>query len=236
MSKKGSLTKISKRRQDIIDILSQEKKVSIADLSRRFDVSLVTIRSDLDVLAEEGKLMRMAGGAILPNENFANAPIIANYDKKIEIAKKAAALIQDGDTLFINSGTTTQLFAKELQHKKNLNVVTNSLSVATELGLFPSFRVILLGGSINSQYGFTYGADTQEHLTRFSADWAILSVDGISSDGDVSTCHAEEAIIDRIMIARAKKVLIVADSSKIGRTGFSYVERCNEKIQILTND
>lgn len=236
MANKGSQSKITLRRNAILEILQKEKKAYIAELSKRFGVSLVTIRSDLDILAEERKLVRMAGGAILPSDgNTVNAPKIVNYEKKRELASQAAQLIQDGDTLFINSGTTTELVAKELQVRKNLNIVTNSLSLATALGNIPSFRVILLGGAINSQYGFTYGADTQDHLNRFSADWAILSIDGISNEGEISTCHAEEAIINRIMISRAKQVLIVADSTKIGRTGFSYVCRCDDKTKILTN-
>ena len=214
----------------------KDGKVYIADLSQRFGASLVTIRSDLDFLAEEGKLVRMSGGGILPSDNHDAKSSIVHYEEKLIIAEKAAALIQDGDTLFINSGTTTQLVAKKLANKRNLNIVTNSLSVATELGNIPSFRVILLGGSINSQYGFTYGADAQEHLSHFAADWAILSIDGVSNEGTLSTFHAEEAIIDRIMIAKSKHILIVADSTKIGRTGFSYVEKCNEKIQVLTNN
>ncbi|MBQ8322747.1 MAG: DeoR/GlpR transcriptional regulator [Clostridia bacterium] len=236
MTSKIGQGKIGIRRNKILDILRKEKKVYIAELSQSLGASLVTIRSDLDALASEGKLVRMAGGAILPSDETASREhAIENRDQKREIALAAAQMIRDGDTLFINSGTTTLLVAEELKARKNLSVVTNSLSVATTLGSVPSFRVILLGGSINSQYNFTYGADTQDHLNRFGADWAILSVDGVSSDGEISTCHAEEAILDRIMIARAKKVLIVADSTKIGRTGFSYVSRCDDKIKILTN-
>ena len=228
--------KIEVRRNKILDILRKDKKVYISQLSETLGASLVTIRSDLDALATDGKLIRMAGGAVLPSDNVAtNGRSIDNYEQKIEIATTTAKLIQDGDTLFLNSGTTTLLVAEALKAHKNLSVVTNSLSVAKTLGGVPSFRVILLGGSINSQYDFTYGADTQEHLNRFGADWAILSVDGVSPDGDISTCHAEEAIIDRIMITRAKKVVIVADETKIGRTGFSYVSRCDDKIKILTN-
>lgn len=235
MSKKGSIVKIAARRESIMQLLIRMKKVSIAELSERLGVSLVTVRNDLDVLAESGELVRVAGGAILSAQGMQSTAAISHYQEKKEIARKAAALIEDGDTLFINSGTTTQLFAKALSDKRNLNIVTNSLSVATELGAVASFRVILLGGSVNSQYGFTSGADAQEHLHRFSADWAVLSVDGISARGDISTCHAEEAIIDRIMIQRAKRVLVVADHTKIGRAGFSFVERCNDKIEILTS-
>lgn len=236
MANKSSQSKITLRREQIMDILHEQGKVYIAQLSKTFKASLVTIRSDLDALAAEGKLVRMAGGALLPSDgNSTQNHTVTNYGQKREIAALAAQAISDGDTLFINSGTTTQLVAQEIKNKKNLSIVTNSLSVATELGSVSSFRVILLGGTINSQYGFTYGADTQDHLNRFGADWAVLSVDGISDTGEISTCHAEEAIIDRIMITRAKKVLIVADSTKIGRTGFTYVSRCDDKTKILTN-
>ena len=235
MANERGLGKIDVRRNKIMDILRKDKKVYIAQLSELLGVSLVTIRGDLDALAEEGKLVRMAGGAILQSSENEGFPIVENQDAKRQIATDVAQLIKDGDTLFINSGTTTLLVAQALKNHKNLNVVTNSVLVANTLGSVPSFRAILLGGAINSQYNFTYGADTQEHLNRFGADWAILSVDGVSPEGEISTCHAEEAIIDRIMIARAKKVLIVADETKIGRTGFSFVSRCDEKIKILTN-
>ena len=233
---KNGRTKINIRRNKILEILHKEKKVYIADLSQLLGASLVTIRSDLDALAEQGQLIRMAGGAVLPNEetNPTFSPI-NNREAKQEIATTVADFIEDGNTLFINSGTTTLLVAESLKTKKNLSIVTNSLPIATLLGKLPTFRVILLGGTINTQYAFTYGTDTQEQLNRYGADWAILSVDGVSPDGDISTCHAEEAIIDRLMITRAKKVLIVADTTKIGRTGFSYVSRCDNKIKILTN-
>ncbi|MBE5753240.1 MAG: DeoR/GlpR transcriptional regulator [Clostridiales bacterium] len=233
---KNGRTKINIRRNKILEILHKEKKVYIADLSQLLGASLVTIRSDLDVLAEQGQLIRMAGGAVLPNEETSPTfSPINNREAKQEIATTVAELIQDGSTLFINSGTTTLLVAESLKTKKNLSIVTNSVPIATLLGKVPTFRIILLGGTINTQYAFTYGTDTQEQLNRYGADWAILSVDGVSPDGDISTCHAEEAIIDRLMITRAKKVLIVADSTKIGRTGFSYVSRCDNKIKILTN-
>ncbi|MBQ8308724.1 MAG: DeoR/GlpR transcriptional regulator [Clostridia bacterium] len=234
MTGENGRLKINLRRNKILDILHKEKKVYIAELSQTLGASLVTIRSDLDALERDGKLVRMAGGAVLPSGgNHSPRHSIANYEQKREIAETVAQTIQDGDTLFINSGTTTLLVADALKNKKNLSVVTNSLSVASALG--SSFRVILLGGLINAQYNFTYGADTQEYLNRFSADWAILSVDGVSDQGEISTCHAEEAIVDRLMITRAKKVLIVADETKIGRTGFSYVCHCDDKIKILTN-
>ncbi len=234
MTEKKARSKMDLRRNKILNILHEKRKVYIAELSQSLGASLVTIRSDLNALEREGKLVRMTGGAVLPSgKNDPPRHSIENYEQKLEIAEAAVQEIQDGDTLFINSGTTTLLVANALKAKKNLSVVTNSLSVASALD--SSFRVILLGGLINAQHNFTYGADTQEYINRYGADFAILSVDGVSHDGEISTCHAEEAIIDKLMIARAKNVLIVADKTKIGRTGFSYVCHCDDKIKILTN-
>lgn len=228
--------KIDRRRDEILSLLHSEGKVYISDLCTRFGISPVTIRNDLDVLAEEGKLIRMTGGAVpLRNETNEAQSSIERYDQKKEIAMRAAAYVRDGDTLFINSGSTTELFAAELHAKKNLKIVTNSLSIATELGAIPTFHVILLGGMINSHSRFTYGENAQEQIVRFGADFAVLSVDGINENGEITTCHAEEAIIDRLMIQRAARVLVVADEAKIGRTGFSLVSYCDEKIEILTN-
>ena len=229
--------KIDRRREQILQLLQSEGKVYISDLCTRFGTSPVTIRNDLDTLADEGKLIRMTGGAVpLPSEKSTTAPMVERYDQKKELATIAAERIRDGDTLFINSGSTTALFAKELRSKRNLNIVTNAIDIATELGEIPTFHVILLGGSIDSLHRFTYGENAQEQIVRFGADFAILSVDGISEDGEITTCHAEEAIIDRLMIQRAAHVLIIADRTKIGRTGFSLVSRCDSKIEIITNE
>jgi len=232
--------KIDIRRNKILDILRKEGKVYVSQLSKILDTSPVTIRNDLASLESDGHLVRMSGGAVPTNNNTANLNCsnkgIQNLEEKQAIAHAVSELIKDGDTLFINSGTTTQIIAHNLKNKKNLNIVTNSIKVATELGSVPSFKVIILGGEINSQYGFTYGGDAQEHLNHFAADWAILSVDSISIDGVITTYHAEEAIIDRLMITRAKQVIIPADHSKIGRIGFTFVSGCSNNIRIITND
>ena len=229
--------KIDRRRAEILQLLRSEGKVYISDLCARFGTSPVTIRNDLDTLAEEGKLIRMTGGAVpLPAEQAKQTHPIDRWEQKKEIAARAAAEIRDGDTLFINSGSTTMLFAQELRDKKSLKIVTNSMAIASELASIPTFHVILLGGMIDAQARFTYGENSQEQIVRFGADVAVLSVDGISDDGEITTCHAEEAIVDRLMIQRASRVLILADEAKIGRTGFSLVCRCDAKIELLTNE
>ena len=229
--------KLDDRRQKILDILHQSGKVSVAAISRELGTTPVTIRSDLTALEQEGHLIRVQGGAILPPRNKGSqaVPTVSNVEEKKRIAAATAAMIRDGDTLFINSGTTTEYVATALEIRANLNIVTNSLAVATILGEIPSFRVILVGGEINAQYGFTYGGDALSQLEKYKANWAILSIDGISTSFGITTRHAEEAMVDRTMIANASSILIAADHTKIERAGFARVRDDLEGITVVTD-
>ncbi|MBO5945242.1 MAG: DeoR/GlpR transcriptional regulator [Clostridia bacterium] len=231
--------KIDIRRGRITELLKRNGKVSVSELSKALGVTPVTIRTDLDALESDGLLERINGGAI-----FADKDACASAEKRIyresesekcEIARTIATMISDGDTLFINSGTTTELIAKELKKLSNLNIVTNSLAVANALCGADSFRVILLGGDLNVKYGFTYAQDAQDKLRHCHADWAILSVDGISARSGITTYHAEETPIDSMMINGAARVLIAADHSKIGRTGFMHICDANNAITLVTD-
>ncbi|MDD3519688.1 MAG: DeoR/GlpR family DNA-binding transcription regulator [Actinomycetota bacterium] len=226
MAPKSGL-KIDERRKRILEILRRDGQVRVSELSNLLGATVVTIRSDLDVLEQEGFLERTQGGAIQTVKNFYNLDFQnrkhENMYLKKAIASAVSSLVKDGETLLINSGTTTYYTAVELKKHKNLNIVTNSISVAVELGMHPSFRVILLGGDINAQYSFTYGKDAQEQLIRYKADKAILSVDGICKDIGLTTYHAEEAVINNTMIERSRETIIVADSSKFNHESFAFV-------------
>ncbi len=235
-----SKLKIDIRRNKILEELKREGKVYVAELSRTLGVTPVTVRNDLQALEGDGYLIRMSGGAVYSNRNTEKPGIpesipISEIESKEAIAESIASLINSGDTIFINSGTTTHLVAEELKRRNNLNIVTNSLSVATLLGDVSTFRVILLGGEINTKYKFTYGGDAQEQLGHYQADWAIMAIDGISMQNGVTTYHAEEAIIDRMMMKAAKRVLIAADHTKIGRAGFMKVCDCSADITLITD-
>lgn len=231
--------KIDARRKKILEFLSRDGQVRVADLSEVLSATMVTIRSDLDALARDGYLERTQGGAIQTVKNYYNLDFLRhrqeNIDQKKAIACAVSGLVRDGDTLMINSGTTTYFTAVELKKHKNLNIVTNSIAVAVELSAHPTFRVILLGGDINAQYSFTYGDDAQEQLKRYKADYAILSIDGVSIETGITTYHAEEATIDRIMMDRARETLVVADSSKFNHESFSFVADI-DKIQHWLTD
>lgn len=215
--------KIDARRKRILELLERDGKVAVSQLSEELGATVVTIRSDLSALEENGYLERIPGGAILRAQLRPQRPGGLNLPEKQAIAAATARLIHDGDTLFLNSGTTTREVALALKQHRNLNVVTNSVAVASELSGIPTFRVILLGGELNVQYLFTCGGDAQEQLRKYQADYAILSLDGVSAERGITTYHADEAIIDRMMVERAQKTLIVADHTKLGHAGFSQI-------------
>lgn len=235
----GGKLKIDIRRKRILEQLRLEGKVSVTQMAQMLDVTPVTLRNDLTALEQEGQLVRIQGGAILKPgmEVFSAVQPLTDETarEKKAIALTAARLVKDGETLFINSGTTTEYVAEALTARRNLNVVTNSLAVAKKLGAVASIRVLLIGGEINAQYGFTHGGDAQVQLLHYQADWAILSVDGISAQGGITTYHAQEAVIDRMMIRSAKHTMIVADRRKVGRTGFARVCDCTEDICLVTD-
>lgn len=233
-----SKLKIDVRRNAILDYLRAEGTLSVARLSEVLKVTPVTIRNDLAALERDGYLTRMRGGAVLSPRSpgsYAGEDDEQSFLEKQALAAEAASLIQDGQTLFFNSGTTTHHVARALRGKKHLNIVTNSLAVAMELGSVPTFHVLLLGGEIDAHYGFTYGGDAQEQLQKYQADWAVLSVDGISAKGGMTTYHPEEAIIDRLMIANARHCLVAATGNKIGKAGFTRICDSDTHLTLITH-
>lgn len=231
--------KIDARRGKILDILHRDGQVRVSQLASFLGATTVTIRNDLDALAKEGYLERVQGGAVQTVNSYYNLEFQhrkeLNRSAKKHIAALTAELIRDGNTIFLNSGTTTYYVAVELKKRKNLQIVTNSLTIALELGSQPTFRVTLLGGDINAQYGFTWGADAQEQLKKYRADYAILAMDGVCPKRGLSTYHAEEADMDRLMMERASETIVVASSSKIGSEGFSYVGDISGVSRLVTD-
>ena len=233
-----SKLKIDVRRNKILEQLKAEGKVSVSRLAAELGATPVTIRNDLTALEQDGYLVRMQGGAVISHRlenHFVNESEDATFLRKQALAEEVAKMVADGETLFFNSGTTTHHIARALKGKKHLNIVTNSLAIAMELGNIATFHVLLLGGEINASYGFTAGGDTQEQLSKYRADWAILSVDGVSAQGGITTCHPEEAIIDRLMMANARQPLIAATGNKIGKAGFSRICDSDERLRLVTD-
>lgn len=232
--------KLDARRKKILDILEQDGKVRVSELSEWLNTSVVTIRNDLDSLENSGYLERVPGGAVQSDRNRSNLQFIRHRDQlreeKKAIARACACVIRDGATIMMNSGTTTFYVAQELKRFSELNIVTNSLAIAQELGALSSFRVILLGGNINVQYAFTHGGDVHDQLRRYRADYSILAAEGADMNVGVTTFHAEEAVVDRLMLERANTHILAVDHTKLGREGFSFVTELSDIHMIATDN
>lgn len=231
---------VDDRRNKILELINRNGKVKVIELSKLFGISEVTIRNDLSELENAGILERIHGGAISTNKAYYNMSLHdrmrTNEDEKRNIAFEVASLITDGDTVIINSGTTTLFAVQELKNIKNLTLLTNSLPIAQEASNYNNIHVIMLGGDINPQYKFTYGDDTLNQLKKYKADKLILAADGVSAMEGVTTYHHLEAEVNRQMIVRVNKTIIVADYTKIGRASFAKIDSLDNVDILITNN
>ena len=229
--------KIQERRDRILETVRTEGFAEVSALSGMLGVTPVTVRGDLAFLESRGLLTRTQGGAVpvRPHRDPDDKSGIRFYEEKRAVARAAAAGIPEGSTLFINAGTTTLLFARALKEHRDLHIVTNSVPVAEELSGLAGFKVVLLGGELDPQFGFTTGDDALAQLGRYQADRAILSVDGISPESGLTTYHVAAAALNRMMSERARGTTVLADHTKIGRPGFSHVCGLREGLSLITD-
>lgn len=218
---------LQERRQDIIDIIKKDRMIKTSDLVNRYDVSVETIRRDLEYLESTGQLRRVYGGAVVSGlygqEPMYSHRQVVNYEAKCIIGQKAAELINDGDTLFFDVGTTALEVAKNLKNKKNLTVITHATLIAQEMMQFGNADVILLGGNLRAGELSVSGSLTIQGLEHFYANKLVMGVGGINAENGITDYHTEEAEIRRIMIRHSDKIIAVTDSSKFGVTAMNYI-------------
>lgn len=212
------------RKNKISDMLRRDGMVKVADLSRVFGVSEVTVRNYLADMESKGLLSRTHGGAISSYKPYCsmnfNQRLKTNHSDKDLIAKTVAEMIGPDDTVMLNAGTTTLLTFRHLPAEYNLNIVTNSVSIALEASLNSNFNVVLIGGAVNSKYQFTFGEDAISQLKKYHADKLVLSVDGIDFEHGFSTYYNEESFVDKVMLQQSDVCIIAADKSKLRRNAF----------------
>ncbi len=228
------------RKQKILDMLKEKDSVRVSNLSRILGVSEVTIRSYLEDMEKKGLLSRVHGGAVSSYKPYysmnLNQRLETNKESKVAIAERVVELIQPNDTVMLNAGTTTLLVFRKLPQNYNLSIVTNSISIALEAAGNPNFNVILVGGSVNSKYQFSYGSDAIEQIKKYHADKLILSVDGISAEHGFTTYYDKEASVDVAMIEQSNCRIIAADHSKFGHSAFVKISDAAVADYIVTND
>ena len=227
------------RKQLILEILNQNSEIRIADLSRQLNTSVVTIRKDLDDLEREGLLKRVRGGAILNYRGQNSAMYLdrmkVKKEEKMMIAAAAANLISDGDTVIINSGSTTLYCTQALRTKKNLIVITNAVQVFSEISYCRNITTFFLGGRFDPEIQATFGDDTNEQLSRYKADKLIIGMDGADIHAGATTYNYVEATSMRLMMKCAREKILVVDDSKIGRAALVRIGMLSEFDVIVTN-
>lgn len=227
------------RREEIIEAIQSKGRVKVADLSKKYGVSEVSIRNDLELLETQGHLSRVHGGAVGLNKLYSNMDLneryMTNATAKKQLAAFVADLVEDNDTIMMNAGTTLTYVLRALQGKKNISIVTNSIQNATEASANSAFNVILLGGQIDAKYQFTFGNDTVKQLENYHATKCILSVDGITPSTGLTLYYTNEASLVKKMTELSENVIVVADSSKIGKNTFGKICPITNMDILVTN-
>jgi len=230
---------IEERRRRICELLREEGRVTVESLAARFGTSQVTIRADLSMLESAGALTRTHGGALTvpePDQSL-NVKQLQHHAEKLRIAEAAAELIKDGETLILDSGTTTAEIARRIRtlSLKSINVITNALNIAALLIDVPSVRLIVPGGILRRESNSLSGPLAEAALATLRADRLYLGADGVDPQIGVMTPHLTEAELNAKMIGIAREVVVVADASKFTRRNISLIARL-EQINLLITD
>ena len=220
------------RANRIMALLRQNGAVQASHISDLLQVSLVTVRKDLQRMEDAGLLYRTHGGAALRGNEACWDPRQMAMER---IAEAAAAQIQPGDCVIMNAGNTTLLTARKLLGRKNLTIITNSIAIARELVQQTGIKLIFLGGEVNAEAVFTYGWDAVTQLKQYKAHKLILSASGLSCSTGLTTRHMEAADLLRKMIDRTETVIAVADDTKIGFESFYHVGDLRAVDMLITN-
>jgi DeoR family transcriptional regulator, aga operon transcriptional repressor len=215
------------RRRAILEAVNREGRVLVLDLANRFETSQVTIRKDLEELHSHGLIHRTHGGALPAREGALEDPTLREKEKlhrkeKLQIATTAAAMVQEGQVVILDSGTTTTAIARALRTFHNLTIVTNAVNIAAELS-GTAVDVILTGGTLRKNSFSLVGPIAEETLHRLNADILFLGVDGFDVHYGLSTPNLLEAKVNRVMVEVAKRTVAVCDSSKFGRRSLSLI-------------
>jgi len=220
---------VEERRRLIVEQVEREGRATVEELAARFQISPVTIRADLEALARNVAIVRSHGGALPAPAHAVDTPLsikeTRHHAQKRRIGQAAAKLVEDGETIILDSGSTTIEIARALRQRKwsELTVITNGLHIALELGAIPAIRVMMLGGLLRASSQSLVGSGAEQMLAQLSADRLFLGVDGIDPEVGVTTPDPQEATLNALMIRVSREVIGVFDSSKFGQRSLSVI-------------
>ncbi len=228
----------NQRQQQILDLIKENGSCTVQNLSTIFNVSEPTIRSDLRILDKYGYITRQHGGAFLRTNSLKafsfNLEDRGHNEEKKRIAKKACELIHSGDNIILDSGSTTTALAQEIMELNNLEILTNSINIGFQLAS-TSNHVVIIGGEIKNPTISLTGSLGISMLNGVYADYLFLATGGIDVEKGLSLPSFSDVELKKAMIESANKVVLLADSSKIGKVKFATMG-CLDKIDILITD
>jgi DeoR/GlpR family transcriptional regulator of sugar metabolism len=215
----------NQRRDKILELLKEDGSAKVIDLAKIFKVTEVTVRQDLEKLEKDGLLIREHGGAFLKNiKDQVSSFSVANHDnldKKELIAAKCLEFIENGDTIILDSGSTTTEIAKKLKGTRHLTVITNALNIALMLGAEPDIEVIMTGGEFKPPTLSLTGQKAADFFKGINVQKLFLATAGLSLKAGLTYPSISDIVVKKAMIDAAETTYLVADSTKIGKTAFA---------------
>jgi DeoR family galactitol utilization operon repressor len=227
--------KLSGRRKEILNILTEDTSATISEISDRLKVSTVTIRSDLEGLSENGYIIRTRGGAVPAFHQSILDRQKHMAEQKIRIAKEAAARVADRDKIMIVAGTTTALIPRFLLGRSEVHIVTNSTLLLPYARVNPSLQVTLVGGQFLASGEALVGPMALRELDQFHVRLAFLGTDGFSLESGFTAHQMDIAEVVRRMSGQADESILCADSSKYGKAGFAHILPLTEVSSVITD-
>lgn len=228
----------SPRHGRILSLLNDEGTIGVGELAQRLDVSVETVRRDIKALAGRGDIVRMHGAVGLPSA-ISEAPferrMRENRQAKEAIARLAAATIRDGESIMLDTGTTTSILARALLGHRRLTVVTNSSDIARTLATINGNKVYMAGGELRSDSGAALGFSAIEFVNRFSVDHAVISAGAVNAATGVMDYDLEEAQFGQAVLARGRRRVVVTDASKFGLKGLVRVCALSDFDELVVN-
>ncbi|MFE2995747.1 DeoR/GlpR family DNA-binding transcription regulator [Nocardia sp. NPDC059246] len=229
----------SSRRREILGRLITDGYAGAKELAQELGVDTSTIRRDLDMLERDGQIQRTHGGARPVPGVTADLPYSqkrgVRLSEKAAIARVAAARIEDGDTVILDSGSTTYEVAVALRHREELTVITNDLHIAEYVAGLNRFRLLVAGGEVLGTVYTLVGDRTVEFLSDYAADWTVLGADAVDVRSGITNTNTLEVPVKRAMVAAARSTIVVADSSKFGHRALAKVAGLDE-VDLLVTD
>ncbi len=227
------------RRREILAALHRDGRVLVKDLARHFRISQITIRKDLEFLDSQGVVQRTHGGALPIQAGALLDPTLREKERqhrkqKAQIAQAAAALVEEGQSVLLDSGTTTTAIARALKDMSRLTVITNAINIAAELA-GTHVEVILTGGTLRKNSFSLVGPLAEETLRQLSADILFLGVDGFDTKAGLFTPNLLESEVNRTMVDIARRTIAVCDSSKFGRRSLCNIMPVTSVHEVITD-